>query len=223
MDIHKPKLWHGWRELLKEVGTIVIGVLIALGAEQAVEWVHWRHEVAEARDALTEEIRSDSAIGAVGAEESRCLVERLQGYVAWTKGGPVPRMLVAGGGARFISPSSTVWEATQAAQRIAHMPLKERLAYARFYALVANEQVVIQTVLAMATQLLRYADKTDLTPEETRRLGEDVSAARTWFLVRGGNEAALVEAAKTLGIEPQPISEAGRARLASLCAPWAKR
>jgi hypothetical protein len=28
MDIHKPKHWHGWRELVKEVGAVVIGVLI---------------------------------------------------------------------------------------------------------------------------------------------------------------------------------------------------
>ena len=39
MDIHKPKPWRGWPEFLKEIGTIVIGVLIALGAEQGVEWV----------------------------------------------------------------------------------------------------------------------------------------------------------------------------------------
>jgi hypothetical protein len=40
MDIHKPKPWHGVREVLKEVGTIVVSVLIALGAEQAVEAIH---------------------------------------------------------------------------------------------------------------------------------------------------------------------------------------
>ena len=40
MDIHKPKPWRSWPELVKEIGAIVIGVLIALGAEQAVERVH---------------------------------------------------------------------------------------------------------------------------------------------------------------------------------------
>ena len=43
MDIHKPKPWHGWREFLKEYVIIVVGVLTALAAEQAVEWLHWRH------------------------------------------------------------------------------------------------------------------------------------------------------------------------------------
>jgi hypothetical protein len=42
MDIHIPKPWRGLPEFLKEIGTIVIGVLIALGAGQVVEWLHWR-------------------------------------------------------------------------------------------------------------------------------------------------------------------------------------
>jgi len=37
MDIHhKPKTWHGWHEFLKEFGTIVLGVSVALAAEQGV-------------------------------------------------------------------------------------------------------------------------------------------------------------------------------------------
>jgi len=32
VDIHKPRPWRGWREFAKEVGTIVLGVLIAIGA-----------------------------------------------------------------------------------------------------------------------------------------------------------------------------------------------
>ena len=37
MEIHKPNPIHNFREFLKEVGIIVLGVLIALGAEQTVE------------------------------------------------------------------------------------------------------------------------------------------------------------------------------------------
>ncbi len=57
MDIHKPKPWHGWREFLKEIGTIVIGVLIALAGEQIVETLNWRHKTAEAEAALRRELR----------------------------------------------------------------------------------------------------------------------------------------------------------------------
>jgi hypothetical protein len=52
MDIHKPKPWHGVREFLKEYVIIVVGVLTALGAEQGVEWLHWRHQIELAHEAL---------------------------------------------------------------------------------------------------------------------------------------------------------------------------
>jgi hypothetical protein len=42
VEFHKPKPVHNWRELLTEIGVVVIGVCIALAAEQAVEWWHWR-------------------------------------------------------------------------------------------------------------------------------------------------------------------------------------
>lgn len=52
MEIHRPKTFHGWREFLREYAIIVLGVLTALAAEQAVEWLHWRTLVAEGRGDL---------------------------------------------------------------------------------------------------------------------------------------------------------------------------
>jgi hypothetical protein len=59
MDIHKPKPWRGGAEFLKEIGTIVIGVLIALGAEQGVEALHERAIAGEARQAVRAEVREN--------------------------------------------------------------------------------------------------------------------------------------------------------------------
>jgi hypothetical protein len=59
MHFHLPKPLHGWREFAGEVGIIVIGVLIALAAEQAVEAAHWRTQAAEARNALRAELNED--------------------------------------------------------------------------------------------------------------------------------------------------------------------
>jgi len=58
MEFHKPKPVHNWRDLFKEIGIIVIGVSIALAAEQMVEYFHWRNEVSIARKALQDEIIS---------------------------------------------------------------------------------------------------------------------------------------------------------------------
>ena len=57
MDLHKPKPWHNVREFLKEYVIIVVGVLTALGAEQGVEWLHWRHLAAQAEADLAAGMR----------------------------------------------------------------------------------------------------------------------------------------------------------------------
>jgi|SRR5579871_3443772 len=56
MHVHRPKPLHGWREMSVEVAVIVLGIVIAIGLEQAVEFVH-RHEQ---REALSAAIQRDS-------------------------------------------------------------------------------------------------------------------------------------------------------------------
>jgi hypothetical protein len=59
MEVHRPRPAHGWRELLREVGIIVLGVLIALGAEQVVRNLHMRAEVRLAESQMREEVSND--------------------------------------------------------------------------------------------------------------------------------------------------------------------
>jgi hypothetical protein len=56
MHFHLPKPMHGWRVFVGEVGIIVIGVLIALGAEQLVEGAHRKQEATEADDSIRSEL-----------------------------------------------------------------------------------------------------------------------------------------------------------------------
>jgi hypothetical protein len=56
MHLHLPKAIHGWREFAKEVGIIVLGVLIALGFEQVVQAWRWREDARTTRQALVGEI-----------------------------------------------------------------------------------------------------------------------------------------------------------------------
>ena len=61
MDIHKPHAAKSWREFLIEIGTIVIGILIALGLEQAIENYHANQKTEEARQAIAAELRFNIA------------------------------------------------------------------------------------------------------------------------------------------------------------------
>ena len=54
--MHKPKPIRTWREFFTEIGVIVLGVLIALGLEQAMEALHWSYRVRDAETAMRAEL-----------------------------------------------------------------------------------------------------------------------------------------------------------------------
>ena len=75
---HKPKPFSNWRELASEIAIIVIGVLIALSAEQAVETVHWGHKIDQAEDSLRLELSEDNGPQAYArAAITTCLQNQL--------------------------------------------------------------------------------------------------------------------------------------------------
>jgi hypothetical protein len=56
LDVHAPhEPINTWRGFVLHIATVVIGLLIAVGLEQAVEYFHHRNEVREARAALAAE------------------------------------------------------------------------------------------------------------------------------------------------------------------------
>ncbi len=77
MHFHLPKPLHGWREFTGEVGIIVIGVLIALGAEQVAETWHWREQVHGGRDALRGDFINIVEDADERIAEDRCIRARL--------------------------------------------------------------------------------------------------------------------------------------------------
>jgi hypothetical protein len=72
MEIHKPKAAHSWREFLIEIGTIVCGILIALGLEQTIEAVHWAEKVREAREAIHQELLQSTVFAEERINLERC-------------------------------------------------------------------------------------------------------------------------------------------------------
>lgn len=81
---HEPKPWAGWREFAKEIGTIVIGVLLALAGEQVVETLSWRHKTAEAEAALRRELAVNLSYAAEQQALGPCAnryIDRLQAAV----------------------------------------------------------------------------------------------------------------------------------------------
>lgn len=72
-----PKPLNGWRAFWGEVGIIVLGVLLALGAQQLAEDWQWRSEVADTRAALAVEIAENAGNAIERQMINNCLRPRL--------------------------------------------------------------------------------------------------------------------------------------------------
>jgi hypothetical protein len=73
MHFHLPKPLHGWRAFAGEVGIIVVGVLIALAAEQVVEEWRWDRKADAAQSAIMQELALDAGVYDERAIMAKCL------------------------------------------------------------------------------------------------------------------------------------------------------
>jgi hypothetical protein len=140
MDVHKPKSVHGWREFLKEIGIIVLGVLIALSAEQAVEAVHWMQKIDQAEAAMKLELAGDDGPqGFVRAALAPCLADQLQRMHDLLQTGTDRKTFAALADA-YRPPirtwDSEAWDAVVASDVGSHMGAKRLVAWSTPYRLV---------------------------------------------------------------------------------------
>jgi hypothetical protein len=226
LEIHKPKPVHSWREFLSEIGVIVIGVLIALSGEQTVEWLHWRSEVAETREALNAELAR-----AVGSFQYRltlsgCVSRRLDELDGWLRTSHPGDALKA---TRPISAPiswsilTSAWDVAKSGQNAAHMPLAERLRYAHIYGALGN----FREGIAHESDAWRTLDDFD-QPEpldhadRMRMRGAIESARRTTNMVRGSAPYIMPDV-QALGVTPErrtaALPEQERSFCSSLLAP----
>jgi hypothetical protein len=72
LDVHPAHhAAQSWRDFFIHIATIVLGLLIAIGLEQTVEYIHHRREVAETREALRAERDENRKAYADGVAEFR--------------------------------------------------------------------------------------------------------------------------------------------------------
>jgi hypothetical protein len=210
MHVHLPKPLHGWREFAGEVGIIVLGVLIALGAEQAVETLHWSNEVADARRALDQEVAYN--IGAISKrrQEGPCIDRRLQevralltGSTQSTATGPRPPL----GQPQLWRPRTNAWQAAMAGQVAERMPLSTRVGYAelydgfQWYAQKAADETDAWSVLG------ELDDPGGLGPEDLAVVRQARSRAQVAADKMNANLPLIAATAAKFRVKPQAIVE----------------
>jgi hypothetical protein len=204
MHFHLPKPLHGWRELAGEVGIIVLGVLIALGAESVVQDLHWRTDVRDFRTAVDTELEFNLAAGEYRVRESPCVERRLAELDRWSaaqRSGHSMPLLRAIGFPRRINNDTSVWN-SRGADLPAHVPIQARLAYSDLYDLIANQWELIEGERETWLNLNGFDHATKLSSGDLVRLDELIFRARTLDELIVGDQHDFQTDTETLGLRP---------------------
>jgi hypothetical protein len=169
MHIHRPKPLHGWREIATEIGVIVVGILIAVTAEQTLEAVHWSHRTEQAEHAMRIELATDDGPQAFArAAIFSCLDARLDAITAAIDQGrdrsEIMRL------ARAYDPpirtwDSSAWQSTVASDVGAHFRAERLSGWQRAY----NPMPVLA---AQSLQEAAALDQLTAFPDEPGSLSE---------------------------------------------------
>src|SRR5690242_1076695 len=120
MHFRLPKPMHGWREFAGEVGIIVIGVLIALGAEQAVESIHWRASVSQMRQAMRSELGIDRKRLEVNLAQDSCMNARLDAILRWAATAPTSARITDADQPFLWNYHTSTWDITKTSPTAGH-------------------------------------------------------------------------------------------------------
>ena len=77
MEIHKPHAAKTWKEFFIELGTIVLGILIALGLEQSIEALHERQLAQDSEAAIRAELSDNAGRISYRLAHQACIERRL--------------------------------------------------------------------------------------------------------------------------------------------------
>jgi hypothetical protein len=202
MRFHLPKPLHGWRAFVGEVGIIVLGVLIALGAEQFVQDLHWRSDVRDFRAAVDTELEFNLAASDYRVRQSPCVLRRLAELDRWSAaqriGETIPLVRQIGFPKR-VSPGTSVWS-SRGSDLTAHIPIQARLAYSDLYDVMGNQWELLEGERQTWLGLNGFNRATRLSSEDLIRLDELIFRAKTLNRLIVGDQRDFASDTRSLGL-----------------------
>jgi len=203
MHFHLPKPLHGWRAFAGEVGIIVVGVLIALAAQQVVEQVNWDRNVTEAREDLRAEL-SDNLFNAVERVRLEPCIERRLDQLSELIDEPPPKPWKLLNG-RNIVPirvwRASAWDTAVADGVVAHMSRRERAEYAGVYSYVRGLHAIVLDEYPVSVEFRMLEHGGPLSEASQDRLRADIARMRGYnhLLALGGGQ--ISKEIRDLGVE----------------------
>ena len=147
MHFRLPKPLHGWRAFAGEIAIIVVGVLIALAAQQLVEDLQWNRKIAVVRQSLMEELGNDRGRWEANMAAAPCLTSDIGKLDRWARDGGSSDASAASADLShdgFFWMHSANWQLATASETMDHFPMDQQLAFATVYDGVAHREVDIE-------------------------------------------------------------------------------
>ena len=201
MRFNLPKPLHGWRKFVGDVGIIVIGVLLALGAEQVVQRVHDREGVAQLRNALKGELADDRARWEYMIAADRCTLQRLDALDRWVATAPTGARVRDAYPILSLNLHSSSWDVAKTSAATARIPLGERLTYASLYAALENWRELLRNEVGNAQMVAALFDTAN-QPENRRQIPALLSRARNLVRFRQASSPYLIKRFDELAVRP---------------------
>ena len=203
-----PKPIHGWRSFVGEIAIIVVGVLIALAAQQVVEGWSWQQKVAAAEQTMNEEIKN-SLLGVAELNRlAKCSTTQLEAMQdAIIRGDQAKaRQILSRGTAFGVTRlwADNAFEATLSAQVSDHLGAGKLKSYSQVYQMIRQIQRMQDTKESSSPELgvLYFLPKLPTSPERRYAQLREVTDARLFLLaMRGAGEPLAHYAKKNLGLE----------------------
>lgn len=207
MKIHPPKAIDSWREFIVEIVIIVIGVALALAAEEALSNYHTNQEVAVVQDSLDDEL-ADSLFASLErikfADCQMRALDTLDAIAHQPGSGPV--------GDLPTSPmrlwGSAAWEAAVASGIVEEMEHDERHAYAVLFSVVRTMKDWNTRERELWAIVRTYGRRPPATDDSRHRLAEAVSQLRSLNGVMTLAARQFVATAKPLKLKLAPADVA---------------
>jgi hypothetical protein len=208
VDVHKPKAAHSWSEFAREMGAVILGILIALALEQAVEAGHWAHAVREGEASLKEEVATQAEFYALRVGVNDCIERRLdllQGVVASVRDGVHQAPLGPISFPQGALIRRDAWEAMSTGAVLAHLEPNRLKTYSLVYAQGLDERVW-ETNEGDAWDIIRLAegDPNRLAPADISQLRAALNKARRLNYLININAKDQLDRIKSLGV-PAPL------------------
>jgi hypothetical protein len=182
IDIHpSTHAANTWREFFIHIATIVLGLLIAIGLEQTVEYFHERHELRIAREELRVEVEQDSAIGVRNMQSIHDLQAKLNADMALLLAHRATNKPLTGKldfTSRFTKTHYAALKSNQLSGSLALMPHAELEQYDFFFSV--NETIMMQArdwnnSIEIAKAIATRSPDGQLSPQDTSELISAIS------------------------------------------------